>query len=77
MRVQDKAEKGDRIMNAVLIRGEFNQLRGTFKAGMSRLTGNNVGRMRGQMLRLFGKAQVKYGLATASAGKQLRKFTHH
>jgi uncharacterized protein YjbJ (UPF0337 family) len=70
-------EKGDAIMNAVFVRGQMNQLRGTFKAGMCRLTGNDIGRVNGQMLRLLGKAQVKYGRAMTFAGRKLRKISHH
>jgi len=62
-------------MNAILARGQVNQLRGTFIAGMGRLTGNDVGRMRGRMLRMFGKAQVKYGRVMDIAGKRMRKLT--
>jgi hypothetical protein len=29
------------------------------------------------MLRLMGKAQVKYGRAKAAAGKQMRKISRH
>jgi uncharacterized protein YjbJ (UPF0337 family) len=62
-------------MNAVLVRGQMNQVRGTFISGMGRLTGDDVGRMRGRMLKMFGKAQVKYGRAMDIAGKRMRKFT--
>lgn len=64
-------------MNAILARGQMNQLRGTFIAGLGRLTGNDLGRMRGRMLRMFGKAQVKYGRATATAGRKMRKLIGH
>jgi uncharacterized protein YjbJ (UPF0337 family) len=64
-------------MNAVFVRGELNQLRGSFKAGMCRLTGNDVGRLNGQMLRMLGKAQVKYGRVMTAAEKRIRKFTRH
>lgn len=64
-------------MNAVIARGQMNQLRGMFKTGWCRLTGNDLGRVSGQMLRLMGKAQVKYGRAKAAAGKQMRKITRH
>lgn len=62
-------------MNAVLVRGQMNQLRGTFITGLGRLTGNDLGRMRGRMLRILGKAQVKYGRAMDIAGKRMRKLT--
>lgn len=64
-------------MNAVIARGQMNQLRGMFKTGWCRLTGNDLGRVSGQMLRLMGKAQVKYGRAKAAAGKQMRKITRY
>ena len=64
-------------MNAVLVRGQMNQLRGTFKTSWCRLTGNDAGRISGQMLRLLGKTQVTYGRAMATAGKRGRKFTRH
>lgn len=64
-------------MNAVIARGQMNQLRGMFKTGWCRLSGNDLGRVSGQMLRLMGKAQVKYGRAKAAAGKQMRKITRH
>jgi uncharacterized protein YjbJ (UPF0337 family) len=64
-------------MNAVLFRGQMNQFRGTFITGMGRLTGNDIGRLRGRMLRLLGVAQVTYGRAAATAGKRIRKFTRH
>lgn len=75
MKVQDNSEKGGHIMNAVLVRGQMNQLRGTFISGMGRLTGNDIGRMRGRVLRMFGKVQVKCGRAMDIAGKWMRKFT--
>jgi uncharacterized protein YjbJ (UPF0337 family) len=50
-------------MNAVLVRGRVNQLRGGSKARWSRMTGNRFGRVSGQMRRLMGKAQVAYGRA--------------
>jgi len=64
-------------MNGMLVRGQMNQLRGTFRTGWCRMTGDGVGRMSGQMLRLLGKAQVKYGRTVTSAGKRIRKFTRH
>ncbi|HEY7745203.1 MAG TPA: hypothetical protein VIA07_02615 [Desulfuromonadales bacterium] len=64
-------------MNAVLVRGQLNQFRGTFKTGICRLTGNDAGRMSGQMLRLLGKAQVKYGRVMTAAGKRIKKITRH
>lgn len=64
-------------MNAVLVRGQMNQIRGTFKTSWCRLTGNDLGRINGQMLRLLGKAQAKYGRVRAAAGKRVRKLTRH
>jgi uncharacterized protein YjbJ (UPF0337 family) len=64
-------------MNAVLVRGQVNQLRGTFKTSWCRLTGNDVGRMSGQMLRLLGKAQVKYGRVRTAAERRIKKITRH
>jgi uncharacterized protein YjbJ (UPF0337 family) len=64
-------------MNGVIARGQMNQLRGMFRTGWCRLSGNDLGRVSGQMLRLMGKAQVKYGRAKAAAGKQMRKISRH
>jgi uncharacterized protein YjbJ (UPF0337 family) len=64
-------------MNAVLVRGQMNQLRGTFKTSWCRLTGNDVGRMSGQMLRLLGKAQVKYGRVRTASERRIKKITRH
>ena len=64
-------------MNGTIARGQMKQLRGMFRTGLCRLTGDDLGRMSGRMLRLVGKAQVKYGRARAAAGKQMRKITRH
>jgi len=64
-------------MNGILVRGRVNQVKGTFKTSWCRLTGDGVGRISGQMQRLLGKAQVKYGRTVSKAGKRLRKFTRH
>ena len=64
-------------MNGVIVRGQMNQLKGMVMTRWCRLTGNDLGRMSGQMLRLKGKAQVKYGRVKEAAGKRLRKFTRH
>jgi uncharacterized protein YjbJ (UPF0337 family) len=64
-------------MNAVMVRGQMNQVRGEFRKQWCRLTGNRVGRINGHFLKLFGKAQVGYGRTRDVAGKGIRKITRH
>jgi len=56
-------------MNAILIRGRVNQLRGGFRARLSRMTGNRFGRVSGRMRSLMGKVQVTYGQAKGTTRK--------
>jgi uncharacterized protein YjbJ (UPF0337 family) len=56
-------KKGGEFMNAVLIKGRVNQVRGGLKSRWCRMTGDRFGRLSGQMLKLKGKAQVSYGRA--------------
>ena len=62
-------------MNAVLVRGRINQVRGGFQYRWCGMTGNRRGRLGGGMLRLVGRMQVKYGRARAAAGKRWRRLT--
>jgi len=56
-------------MNAILIKGRVNQLRGGFRARLSRMTGNRFGRVSGRMRSLMGKVQVTYGQAKGTTRK--------
>jgi len=62
-------------MNAIVIRGRMNQLRGTFKTRWCKMTGNRLGQVGGRMLKLAGRVQVTYGRTTSAAGKRMRKMT--
>ncbi len=62
-------------MNAVLVRGQMNQVRGAFRSQWCRMTGDDLGRINGRMLTLVGRAQVKYSRVLAKAGKRFRKLT--
>lgn len=64
-------------MNAMQVRGQWNQFRGEVRKRWCGLTGDDVGRMNGRMLKVLGKVQEKCGRAKAAAGKQWRKVTHH
>ena len=62
-------------MNAVLVRGHMNQVRGEFRSQWCRMTGNDLGRINGQILKMVGRAQTTYARALARVGKRLRRVT--
>ncbi len=62
-------------MNAIMIRGRMNQLRGAFKTRWCGMTGNRLGQLEGRMLKVAGRVQTTYGRTSAAAGKRLRKIT--
>jgi len=64
-------------MNAVLVRGRINQVRGEFRYRWCTMTGNRRGRIGGGMLRMVGGVQVKYGRARAAAGRSWRRLIGH
>lgn len=61
-------------MNAVLVRGQVNQFRGTMKARWCGLTGNRLGRAHGRMLRLLGRTQILCGRTLGRTKKRFRKL---
>ena len=64
-------------MNAMIVRGQMNRARGEFRTRLCRMTGNDLGRANGYLLKLVGKAQVTYGRVKDTTGRRIRKFTHH
>ena len=64
-------------MNAMVIRGQMNQIRGGVRHRWSRMTGNRRGRIRGRMLSMVGRIQCRFGRAKARAGKRFRTMFGH
>jgi uncharacterized protein YjbJ (UPF0337 family) len=74
VQVEDAQERRQQ-MNAVIARGQWNQLRGGFRVGMGRLTDNSTRRFNGRMLKLMGRTQVTYGRMLETVGKRFHRLT--
>jgi uncharacterized protein YjbJ (UPF0337 family) len=63
-------------MNADQLRGEWNQLKGAVKQQWGKLTDDDLARIEGDVDRLIGKIQERYGVAREDAERQFRAWTH-
>lgn len=64
-------------MNAEQLKGQWKQIKGEVQKQWGRLTDDDLTRIGGEMQKLVGKIQEKYGVAKEVAEDQVRKFTRH
>jgi uncharacterized protein YjbJ (UPF0337 family) len=64
-------------MNAEQLKGQWKQIRGEVRKQWGKLTDEDLDRIGGEIQKLSGKIQEKYGVAKEAAEEQIRKFTRH
>lgn|GEM_PF-3531766 len=64
-------------MNAVIAKGQYNHFRGGIMIRWARFTGRPLRRINGRMLRLLGRAQMRYGRARKATSRRFRKLAWH
>jgi uncharacterized protein YjbJ (UPF0337 family) len=64
-------------MNAEQLKGQWKQIRGEVRKQWGKLTDEDLDRSGGEIQKLSGKIQEKYGVAKDAAEEQIRKFTRH
>lgn len=61
-------------MNENIIKGNWNEVRGSIQKQWGRLTDNDLTEIRGERKRLLGSLQKAYGYAEDEAEKQVREW---
>ncbi len=61
-------------MNENIIKGNWNEVRGSIQKKWGRLTDNDLTEIRGERKRLLGSLQKAYGYAEDEAEKQVREW---
>jgi uncharacterized protein YjbJ (UPF0337 family) len=64
-------------MNAEQLKGQWKQIRGEVRKQWGKLTDEDLDRIGGEIQKLAGKIQEKYGVAKEVAEDQIKKFTRH
>ncbi len=65
-------------MNSDILRGKWLQLRGTVKKQWGKLTDDDLEQINGDMDKLAGMLQERYGYSHAQAEQEVRRFeTEH
>jgi uncharacterized protein YjbJ (UPF0337 family) len=61
-------------MNADILKGKWNQVKGTIRSRWGKLTDNDVMEIQGDTEKMLGKLQERYGYAREQAEKELDEF---
>ncbi|NIQ92923.1 MAG: hypothetical protein GWO11_00960 [Desulfuromonadales bacterium] len=64
-------------MNAMQVRGQWNQVRGEIRSRWHGMRGNPLGRFNGRLLKMMGRFQYNCGTARKRAGKRIGKKSWH
>ena len=64
-------------MNKDVLKGQWNQMKGSIKKRWGKLTDDDMDRIEGERDRLVGKIQEKYGRSREEAEKEVDEFTTH
>ncbi len=64
-------------MNKDVLKGQWNQMKGSIKKRWGKLTDDDMDRIEGERDRLVGKIQEKYGSSREQAEKEVDEFTTH
>lgn len=68
---------GDKDMNADIFEGKWKQLKGRVQGEWSRLTDDEINQVDGDMTRLAGLIQEKYGKSREDAEEAIEKLMKH
>lgn len=61
-------------MNKTMLKGKWNQLKGSIKKRWGKLTDDDLDVIEGDSQRLSGKIQEKYGKSKEEADQEVREF---
>jgi len=61
-------------MNAEILKGEWNELKGEAQKAWGKLTGNEIDMIKGETTRLEGLLQQKYGYTIEKAREEIAQF---
>jgi uncharacterized protein YjbJ (UPF0337 family) len=66
--------KGERLMNPDVLKGKWHQLKGDVKTKWGRLTDDDLGVVNGDVEKLVGRVQERYGYARDDAKREVDAF---
>ena len=63
-------------MNADILKGKWNQLRGEVRSRWGKITDDDVNQIQGETEKMIGKLQERYGYSRQQAEKELNEFVN-
>jgi uncharacterized protein YjbJ (UPF0337 family) len=63
-------------MNADILKGKWNQLRGEIRSRWGKFTDDDVDQIQGETEKMIGKLQERYGYSRQQAERELNEFVN-
>ena len=63
-------------MNADILKGKWNQLRGEIRSRWGKITDDDVNQIQGETEKMIGKLQERYGYSRQQAERELNEFVN-